>query len=143
MIFKLLLNILISLEKPTQIQIINAIIEYRYNKSWFYQFLLNYLHLLVMLILSLLEPFIHGSLDFLSQSIHLILLLLNELCLNSNNFLMSHLHVLLALLLLHLLTLDLNLMSLCILLLSGKLHFNCFQVKKLSWLLECHGQRLL
>jgi hypothetical protein len=53
------------------------------------------------------------------------------------------LHISLALLLFHLLGLDLHLMGLCVLLLSGKLLLNLLKVEKLGRLLEGEGKFLL
>lgn len=89
-----------------------------------------------MLDFSLLESFVHASFDLFAKGIHLVGLTLDLGGLGSNDFLVPGLHVSVSLFLFHLLSLDLDLMSLGILLLSSKLLLDLLQVKKLGTQLE-------
>jgi len=96
-----------------------------------------------MLNLALLESLIHPCLDLFAESVHLVGLLLNESGLCRDDFLVSLLHVAVALLVLHLDGLDLDLVSLCVLLLSCQLALDSLQVEQLSRQLEGQRQLLL
>jgi len=98
---------------------------------------------LVVLDLTLLESLVHPGLDFFAESIHLIGLFLNECGLGSDNLLVAGLHVAVSLLVLHLDRLDLDLVSLRILLLSCELALDGLQVEELSRQLEGEGELLL
>jgi hypothetical protein len=91
---------------------------------------------LVVFDLALLQSLIHACFYLLAKSIHLIGLLLDKGCLSGDNLLMALLHVAIALFILHLLCLDLNLVSLGILLLTGELTLNGLKVQELSRKLE-------
>ena len=95
-----------------------------------------------MLDLTLLEPLVHASLDLFAESIHLICLLLNKSGLCSNDLLVSLLHIAITLLIFHLNRLDLDLVSLSILLLSRELTLDGLQVQELSRQLESKGKLL-
>lgn len=92
-----------------------------------------------MLDLTLLESLVHIGLDLLAKCVHLIGLSLDKCCLGGDYLLVAGLHVALTLVLLHLLGLDLNLMSLCVLLLSSQLLLNLLEVQEFSRLLEGQG----
>ena len=96
-----------------------------------------------MLDLTLLEPLVHASLDLFAKSVHLICLLLNKSGLCSNDLLVSLLHIAVTLLIFHLNRLDLDLVSLSILLLSRELTLDGLQVQELSRQLESKGKLLL
>ena len=96
-----------------------------------------------MLDLSLLQALVHSGFDLFPEGIHLVGLLLNQSCLGCHYLFVSLLHVPLTLLVLHLLSLDLDLVSLSVLLLAGKLSLNGLQVEQLGAELEGEGELLL
>jgi hypothetical protein len=85
-----------------------------------------------MLDLSLLEALIHASLDLLAKRVHLVSLSLNQGSLRSYDLLVSLLHVALSFLVLHLLSLNLDHVSISILLLPRQVALNLLKVKELS-----------
>ena len=92
--------------------------------------------------LTLLQALDHACLNLLAESAHLIGLLLDQGGLCSDNLLVALLHIALAFLLIHLLGLDLHLMSLGILLLLGKLTLDLLQVQQFTGLLVGEGEFL-
>ena len=96
-----------------------------------------------MLDLSLLQALIHTSLNLLAESIHLVRLFLYQSRLGCHYLFMSLLHVSLTFLLFHLLSLNLNLVSLCVLLLAGELTLNRLEIKKFGAQLESQRELLL
>jgi hypothetical protein len=93
--------------------------------------------------LSLLQALVHSGFDLFPEGVHLVGLLLNQSRLGCHDLFVPLLHVSFPFLVLHLLSLDLDLVSLSVLLLAGKLSLNGLQVEKLSAELEGEGELLL